>query len=432
MDVNKITNNTSKTDSTKIFKNILALQKSEEELYKGLDKFSISVENKIAYDETLRESKRVSVERKRMLSDLYGSFESETIDRNKSTSDIADMKKAEQSIHRQLESFSDSLKTKPEYEVIVKDIVKISNERYDLLNKLDSSGEDTKKEQDKILDDISNLQNLESKLYNTLESSATTNNPDYDDTIKEINKTTDERNQMFNELNKSFKNKKSYNDYKKSELSDKLSLVQVMEEDLNNKKRMLNSLATNKADKMRMVEINTYYSSKYSAQTEIMKMIIIICVPLLIITILSKKEIIPENIADIVMALVITIGAGIVAVKFYDLTIRNNMNFEEYEWGSDPSSLPATTDTTTSTSTQNSSNNLFDNVLNFGCVGEKCCSKGMYYDVGKEQCLTGSRPISLTEGFAPLLEDSGKLDEKKYSIVVPFNITQTDYFYVND
>lgn len=287
-------------------------------------------------------------------------------------------------------------------------------------------------ENTKILDDISNLQTLESKLYKTLESSVstTTNNSDYDDTIKKINKMTDDRTMMFNELNESFKSKKSYNDYKKTELSDKLGLVQVMEADLNNKKKLQNSLATNRAEKMRMVEINTYYASKYSAQTEIMKMIIITCAPLLVITILSKKGIIPENIADIVMALVIIIGAGIVAVKFYDLAIRNNMNFEEYEWGSDPSSLPVTTDTTTSS--QNSSNNLFDNILNNDCVGEKCCSEGMYYDVGKEQCLNGVRPVSLTEGFSPLWEDTNKLDEKNYSIVVPFNITQTDYFYVND
>ena len=130
-----------------------------------------------------------------------------------------------------------------------------------------------------------------------------------------------------------------------------------------------------------------------------MKILIIVCVPLLIITILSKKGLIPANIADIITAIVIIIGSVIIVMKLYDLTIRNNMNFDEYEWGVNSESLPITSDATTTKIKTAKSNDFFDSLLNFGCVGEKCCSDGMYYDDSKEQCLTGTNPSKVVEGF---------------------------------
>lgn len=289
----------------------------------------------------------------------------------------------------------------------------------------------------KLLNNIISLQNLEAVLYKKLEtlSASAKNKAEHDEIINEINRMSDERNAMFTTLNTSYENGKSYNSYKKSELADKLDLAQVMESDLNNKKNIQNSLVANKADKMRMVEINTYYASKYNAQSEIMKIIILTCVPLLIITILAKKGLIPENIGDILMALVIVAGVVIISMKFYDLSIRNNMNFDEYEWNVTPPSSTVADDptasataTATASASANSSKHLFDSILNFGCVGKTCCSDGMYYNESKEQCFAGIKP---KEGFVFEQEYPLKVDNKKKSIVIPFNVTQTDYYYVN-
>ena len=251
----------------------------------------------------------------------------------------------------------------------------------------------------KILNNIINMQQAESILYKQLEvmSASEKNKADHDDAVEKIDELTRERTDMFSGLDTSFKNGVAYNSYKTSELSDKLHLAQVMEKDLDNKQNLQSSIASHKADKIRMVEINTYYASKYSAQAEIMKILIIVCVPLLIITILSKKGLIPANIADIITAIVIIIGSVIIVMKLYDLTIRNNMNFDEYEWGVNSESLPITSDATTKKSKK--SDKFFDSLLNFGCVGEKCCSDGMYYDDSKEQCLTGTNPSKVVEGF---------------------------------
>ena len=53
---------------------------------------------------------------------------------------------------------------------------------------------------------------------------------------------------------------------------------------------MDNDINEENIQKLRMIEINTYYSKRYKAHIELMKLIIIFLIPILILSILLKND----------------------------------------------------------------------------------------------------------------------------------------------
>ena len=264
-----------------------------------------------------------------------------------------------------------------------------------------------------ILIEINKLLEAESDLYMSLYTPGANTVA----IIDQINDIAAEVSSRFQAIRDYFENSVSRNLYLTAELADKIQQAEIMEQDLLDRRRLYNMNLSNRAGKIRAVEINTYYSSRYSAQTEIMKIVIIACVPLVVITLLTRSNFLPPNIADILMSIVIIIGAGVVTVKIYDLSIRNNMNFDEYEWDKSNLSLSSTTADDTTATTGDSNTNTG------GCVDGSCCSVGTYFDINSNQCL-----IDEVEPFANINEDV----KENRSIVVPYNSTQTNYGYVNN
>jgi len=247
-----------------------------------------------------------------------------------------------------------------------------------------------------MLNDIVDMQNNEARLSRTLERKNAYGNKRIDNNIKELDSIADNRMTTAKNINKASRFARKYNSFKRAELNDKRKLERVMKRDLNNKRELHNTLVANKASKMRTVEINNYYTSKYNAQADIMKIIIIICLPLLIITILSKKSIISQSVSEVLTGIVVFVGVIVVVRKIYDLSRRNNMNFDEYEWGDVKHD---TNDPTANISENDSGSLLKDTLMSGGCIGEKCCKDDMYYDEIEGYCVNGIKPGA--EGFSP-------------------------------
>jgi len=142
--------------------------------------------------------------------------------------------------------------------------------------------------QESILKNIKQLQEMESSLYTQLEASSGSTTQQ-ESIVNKINELSTMRMTMFSELDSLFKSTQGRVAQSRIDLVDQLTTTGVMETELNNTKSNFNHLTSNKDNKMRMVEINTYYASKYQAQSGLMKLIILVCIPLLILAILSKK-----------------------------------------------------------------------------------------------------------------------------------------------
>jgi hypothetical protein len=218
--------------------------------------------------------------------------------------------------------------------------------------------------------------------------------------IQKINELSEMRIALFKNMTQMYGNMQNNVSNSRTDLVDQMTVVGVVEEELNNSKANLNKLTNAKNNKVRMVEINTYYSKRYSAHAGVMKLLILICLPLLILAILKKKKLVPGNVATGISSVIIIIGAFLFIRRVWDLSRRDNMNYDEYQWFFDPSAQAPTVYQYDMAqlgklggkakaevgAMQGEAQNVATS-LGLGCVGEACCSPGMTFDKDSEKCV---------------------------------------------
>jgi hypothetical protein len=200
--------------------------------------------------------------------------------------------------------------------------------------------------------------------------------------INEINNLSNIRSSLLKTLNDNYKNLMLNVSDRKDLTENQLKLIMISENELNDFKFNINNLIQDKNNKLRKVEINTYYSEKYNSYLRISTIVIIFCVPFLILGILSKKGILPSNIINVIMSILLVLLIIIILMNLFDINIRNNMNFNEY----DTYKVSSTTNVKPVQST--SGNKTLNNNLNIGtCIGSNCCSKGTSYNETIHKCV---------------------------------------------
>ena len=289
------------------------------------------------------------------------------------------------------------------------------------------------------LNNIQQLQAMEKELYNKLEANVGNNGNREEQSIiiKKINELSQLRISLFKTLENMYASVQTGVANSRVNLVDQLTVVGIVEKELNNAKAHLNTLESSKHDKMRMVEINTYFGKRYKAHTQLIKKLIFISIPLIILAILKKKDLIPSIIPESVIygisGLIILVGGLSLIRNIVDIYSRDNMEYDEYNWRFNPNSVKPTvyeynkaqllgvTDALSGAQTMALG-------LGLGCVGANCCSDGMTYDnvaskciekVAKETFSTGQ----LTKGVFNGTHDTvymGKTGPEPYSEGVQF------------
>lgn len=231
----------------------------------------------------------------------------------------------------------------------------------------------------KILNDIKNLQNLEDNLYNILANVELTNDQKQQ-IMNRINELLQMRINLFLNL------KNTYNNYEQNlstttnVLGQQETAINIIEKELEQSKEKLNLLQQEKINKIRQVAINTYYGKKYNAQTRIMQTIVILCIPILILSILGNKELIPSSLNTFLLGIIIIIGIIIIGKQIVDLSNRNNMNFDEYNWKFNIGKVK------TSSESDSNINDPWNN-NNTMCLGQECCNNRTIYDNNLNICV---------------------------------------------
>ena len=174
--------------------------------------------------------------------------------------------------------------------------------------------------------------------------------------------------------------------------------VNVIRDQIENSSNTLDGLQQEKSNKMRLVEINNYYGKKYEFQTDIMKIIILTCVPVLVVSILLKKGFIPNLIATGLIILIIAAGVIAVARKVMDLNRRNNFNFDQYDYPFNPYAVKVTKTETTNLADINKLENPFL------CIGPACCTDAStVWDDTTKKCIktTGAPAVPAVPAARP-------------------------------
>ena len=291
---------------------------------------------------------------------------------------------------------------------------------------------------DDLLDKIKNLQLVEQSLISQLDS-YTSNVGGFkadDATIKgltsQINSIADTRISMLKTISLTANIVQSGVSESRSDLVNQLTLLQAVEDQLNQAKAKIQGISNRNDTQMRMVEINTYYGQRYEAQGKLMKKIILVCLPLLILFILKKKGLLPETVGNYFIGTVIAIGAIFIIYNIWDIYTRSNMDFNTYNWEYEQPSAQMPSVWQYNKDNMFNYDNLLNNLLkNVGsCIGNTCCAPGTVYDSTSFQCVASNSNDTIMSKSAA----QAKLDAAKEHFISGDGLLQGTVIksYIND
>lgn len=261
-----------------------------------------------------------------------------------------------------------------------------------------------------IILDIQNLQNIERELFNNLEQSLSQNTlsqSQKETLIQKINEISQMRSNMYQTIGGINSFYQTNLNTSTNALAQQTSAISIVEKELNAAKERLKLIEDYKLNKLRLVEINTYYSERYSAHTYLMKIIIYMFVPILILALLANKGLIPNLLFSVLTIIIAVIGLITLFYTIRSIMMRNNMMFQEYDWYFDANSGPKASTATSIDPWASSGSSM--------CIGQACCNDGYTYDSTQNKCIPSSQVSSATtETFiSNIFTKYSKADENK-------------------
>ena len=268
---------------------------------------------------------------------------------------------------------------------------------------------------EEILNDIQDLQKMEQEMFDILETRRNLTPEATKMIFKNINDLSQVRINLYQTLggvNNSFHRALTNT---QGTLKAQAMAIQIVETQLNDAKRKLADLEEERNNKIRLVQINTYYSDKYAEQTWLMKILIMTLVPMIILAILHSKGILPTTIFYILIGIISLIGGWFLVKTWLSIISRDNMNYRQYNWGTMPSE-----GTSEENADEEEDKTPWEKDLTT-CVGEECCDETQTYDTEQNKCVSaetftsGSMPYNtlnygtgITKSFGNVMPSSAK------------------------
>lgn len=144
--------------------------------------------------------------------------------------------------------------------------------------------------------------------------------------IKSIATNKANRYSQISNLITGLKNNKGYNDVMMKILS-----TEQNDETTNVTNNRL-SIEEEIKNKQRHLDINNYYEQKYKKQNSVIKNVIVLLVVIIFISTLYKGGVLSENVYIFAIAIMISVIAIYVLYEAYDILLRDNHNFNEYNF----------------------------------------------------------------------------------------------------
>ena len=197
---------------------------------------------------------------------------------------------------------------------------------------------------------ITNLQNVQSKLFSDLEKLA--GSPDINtqeiqtqitDKFAQIDNLTALRTNMFETIKSNYNITQSDYNIQRKSYAQQLVALEIIENELNNTSRRLRESILIRDNSERMVGINNYYTRRYEAHADIMKNVIFYCGIIIIAIFLMKMGFISDEITSLIIIVAVSIGIIIVGGKVLDLSRRNNIDYDKYNFPFNPKEAKETT-----------------------------------------------------------------------------------------
>jgi hypothetical protein len=125
-----------------------------------------------------------------------------------------------------------------------------------------------------------------------------------------------------------------------SNVDDLTELQSKLQKELNFVTIKLGQTINTQHKTTRLLQINNYYSELYDDKINILKIVILLCVPIIIASILVSRGMLPQIAYKIIIGFVLIFGLiylGNQLIVFYS---HDNMNYKQLKWKFDTSTAP--------------------------------------------------------------------------------------------
>jgi len=241
---------------------------------------------------------------------------------------------------------------------------------------------------DQTLNTIGQLDIQIESMYNDLEALSVKQNPNANEQnqiLQKIQELQQLKTSLYTSVSTNYATTQSNVAISRNSLVNEMAVGGIVEHELKNVQGNLGALQDARYGKLRMAEINNYYGDKYDTQAKVMKTIVYFCIPILILGLLMKRQILPSNIALILIAIVLGLAIVVVLFQLFDIASRDNMNFSEYNFPFDPTAVD-------SNDLGNPNDQPVKADLSLSCAGKACCpdgnTNGTKWDTTNKQCVT--------------------------------------------
>jgi len=198
----------------------------------------------------------------------------------------------------------------------------------------------TEKHQD-LIKNIKELQEIEKYMFQNLQKvkGVSSESGDQDEIINKINELSDMRIGLFNQLKNMYTENQGELDSTRRQLASEMSVVGVVESELNRLKENISSLESEKNNKIRMVEIGNYESDRYNAHIQLMKILAGAAIVIFLSSWLLQNKFISPNISVAIILLVGLYTFVKLVYMMYDMYRRNSFDYNKYDFPMDKAEL---------------------------------------------------------------------------------------------
>lgn len=166
-------------------------------------------------------------------------------------------------------------------------------------------------------------------------------------------------------------------------LTQQTNAVAIMDREMVQAQKRLAYINEQKQNKLRVVEINQYYSASYAEWSRLVKIIVITIVVFgLVFTIKNFFPFIPSAVYLLLTLITSVVSLYYIVATIISISSRDNMIYDEYNWKFDTNSLPKFDPNASYT-------NPFASAF-MTCIGQYCCQTGTIWNPTIGKCVGAS------------------------------------------
>jgi ABC-type multidrug transport system fused ATPase/permease subunit len=258
---------------------------------------------------------------------------------------------------------------------------------------------------------IGDLQDVEKYMFENLNKIDKTDATAHEEAIikARIKELSDIRKSLFEQLKDLYMDNTNQTESSREDLIDKLTMKDVLTQELGNVNERINILETEKTNKQRLVEMGDYEFDRYSSHIDIFKIFTYSILFILIILLLVNYLGFPMAIAKLFIILIIAVLIYFSAQKMFYNFVRSPINFNRFNQGS-TGKFQVDNDLTNQNSILDNNLSFFDRLFNRDICGYNLKDTADKY-INKVNDADIKVKVTSKEKFTnPIVSISNKID----------------------